>query len=155
MYGTRETQKIEFVPWDARLELPADEQSYLLQDWTQSFCVPNSYRESRNAIEKILGIGQPAPPADEEGEFIVTTADGNRSVAGEDQLLLLERVGKKFFAMNFHKRHLAAADGRQRIFVPIDNTDREPSRTKCKCQRKSDVAGAAKRGNGVGSIFML
>ena len=99
VYGTRETQKIEFVPLDARLELPAEEQSYLLQDWSQSFCVQNSYRESRNAIEKILGIGQsvrtleqmnqrmatevesfresqPAPPADEEGEFVVTTADG-------------------------------------------------------------------------------
>lgn len=33
VYGTREGQEIEFVPLDARLQLPESEFSYVLQDW--------------------------------------------------------------------------------------------------------------------------
>src|SRR5204863_9766483 len=39
VYGSREGQKIEFVPLDNRLQLPASSFSYLLQDWDQSLCV--------------------------------------------------------------------------------------------------------------------
>ena len=36
VYGTREGQRIDFVPLDARLELPEGEYSYVLQDWVPS-----------------------------------------------------------------------------------------------------------------------
>src|SRR5262249_57728991 len=36
VYGSREGQKIEFVPLDARLQLPSSDYSYLLQQWDQS-----------------------------------------------------------------------------------------------------------------------
>jgi hypothetical protein len=36
VYGSRESQKIEYVPLDARLKLPKSVFSYLLQDWDQS-----------------------------------------------------------------------------------------------------------------------
>ena len=39
VYGSREGQKIEFVPLDNRLQLPESVFSYLLQDWDQSLCV--------------------------------------------------------------------------------------------------------------------
>ena len=39
VYGTREDQKIEHVPLDARLQLPEDKCSYLLQDWDQALAV--------------------------------------------------------------------------------------------------------------------
>src|SRR5712671_2267471 len=39
VYGSREGQKIEFVPLDNRLHLPASVFSYVLQDWDQSLCV--------------------------------------------------------------------------------------------------------------------
>jgi hypothetical protein len=111
VYGTRETQKHEVVPTDALLELPDSEFSYVLQDWDQSFCVEDSYAESRRKVEKILGIGQsvrsleqlsvsmaesvsafqesaPKPPASEEGSILVLTADGKgvpmRREAGQD-----------------------------------------------------------------------
>jgi hypothetical protein len=35
VYGTREKQRIESVPLDARLSLPKSKFSYLLQDWDQ------------------------------------------------------------------------------------------------------------------------
>ena len=37
VYGTRETQKHEVIPLDARLGLPESEYSYLLQQWGQLF----------------------------------------------------------------------------------------------------------------------
>jgi hypothetical protein len=111
VYGTRETQKHEVIPADALLGLPDSEFSYVLQDWDQSFCVEDSYEESRGKVEKILGIGQsvrsleqmsvsvaesvpafqesaPKPPAAQEGSILVMTADGKgipmRRDAGQD-----------------------------------------------------------------------
>jgi hypothetical protein len=98
-YGTRETQKLQVIPLDARLALPEGEYSYLLQEWDQSYCVQNAYEQSRSGVERILGLRQsvralehmnghmarsvegfrrqqPAPPAQEEGPILVLTADG-------------------------------------------------------------------------------
>jgi len=58
VYGTRETQKHEMVPLDARLELPDSDFSYVLQDWDQQLCVEGPYEEARQTVEKILGLGQ-------------------------------------------------------------------------------------------------
>jgi len=43
VYGSREGQKIEFVPLDNRLQLPESVFSYVLQDWDQSFCVEQAF----------------------------------------------------------------------------------------------------------------
>jgi len=97
-YGTRETQELEVIPLDARLGLPQDEYSYLLQEWDQSHCVQTAYEQSRSSVERILGLRQsvralehmnghmaksvdgfrqqqPTPPAQEEGPILVMTAD--------------------------------------------------------------------------------
>jgi len=97
-YGTRETQKIEAAPLDARLQLPDSDYSYVLQDWDQSFCVQNPFRQSGRLVEKILGLAQPVetlehmnrsmgseveafwesqpvPPPEEEGSLMVLAAD--------------------------------------------------------------------------------
>ena len=111
IYGTRETQKHELVPLDARLHLPDSDFSYVLQDWDQALCVERSHEASRATIERILGIGQsvrsleqmnvsmarevksfraavPPPPARKEGPILVVTADGKgvpmRREAGEE-----------------------------------------------------------------------
>ena len=99
VYGTRESQKHEVVPLDARLNLPESDFSFLLQEWSQAFCVQNSYQQSSQTLERILGIGQsvrsleymngamaqeveafrwaqPTPAAEEEGSILVLTADG-------------------------------------------------------------------------------
>src|SRR4051812_45425525 len=39
VYGSREGQEIERVPLDERLGLPAGDFSYVLEDWTQRFCL--------------------------------------------------------------------------------------------------------------------
>lgn len=99
VYGSREGQKIDFVPLDNRLQLPDSVFSYLLQDWDQSFCAEQAFGPSAAVIQKILGLRQsvdslehmnletaqhvldwwqnrPQPPADAEGEILVTSADG-------------------------------------------------------------------------------
>lgn len=99
VYGTREGQKIEAVPLDARLGLPIGEFSYVLEDWQQRLCLKESFAEATENLADLLGIApsvraaevmnrkmadfapsfrenQPLPPATEEGEFLVITGDG-------------------------------------------------------------------------------
>jgi hypothetical protein len=98
VYGTREGQKIEFAPLDHRLQLPESGYSYVLQDWDQALGVEHAFSRIDETIFRILGIKQPVdslermnrqmarevesfrdtrprPPAEEEGEIVVVTAD--------------------------------------------------------------------------------
>jgi hypothetical protein len=99
VYGTREGQRIEFVPLDARLELPEGEYSYVLQDWAGGLCVEHAFGRTAETLREILGLplavdslermtrkmsesveafrnSLEKPPAEEEGEILVATADG-------------------------------------------------------------------------------
>lgn len=99
VYGTREGQRIDFVPLDARLELPESEYSYVLQDWAGALCVEHAFGRTAETLEAILGLSVPVdslermsrkmgesvegfrtslkkPLATEEGEILVVTADG-------------------------------------------------------------------------------
>ena len=99
VYGTREGQKIDWVPLDDRLSLPESKFSYLLQDWDQMIATDEPYQKVSTVLERILGIGQhvdslermsrqmtddaeafcwsrEAPAAEEEGPLLVFTADG-------------------------------------------------------------------------------
>lgn len=98
-YGTREGQAIEAVPLDARLQLPESKFSHLLQNWDQLVATEQPYGQVSKVMEMILGLSQhvdslermsrgmsasaeefcwsqPAPPAAEEGEILVESADG-------------------------------------------------------------------------------
>lgn len=121
-YGGRETQKIELVPLDTRLQLPASDFSYLLQDWNQSLAVENSYDHTDSVLHRILGFHQPVdslermnrdmakevegyrqsrptPPAQEEGKIVVVSADGKgipmRRESGESPILSHRKKGQK------------------------------------------------------------
>jgi len=99
VYGTREGQRIDFVPLDARLELPEGELSYVLQDWAGTLCVEHAFGRTAETLDTILGLSTTVdslermsrrmaesvagfreslkkPPAREEGEILVVTADG-------------------------------------------------------------------------------
>jgi len=109
-YGSREGQKIDFVPLDNRLQLPASDFSYVLQDWDQALCAEQAFGQASSAVARILNLKQsvdslermnehvaehvgdfreerPRPKPDTEGEILVTSADGKgivmrRSAAG-------------------------------------------------------------------------
>jgi hypothetical protein len=110
VYGTREGQAIEAVPLDAQLGLPAGDFSYVLEDWQQRLCVKEALGEATADLRALLGVApsvraaevmnrklaefapgfraeQLPPPAQEEAEIFVFTADGKgvpmRRPAGE------------------------------------------------------------------------
>jgi hypothetical protein len=99
VYGTRAGQRIEHVPLDARLGVPAGEFSYLLEDWSQRLCLQGAFAEAAGSLHELLHLRpsvrsleqhnrtvatraanftdeRPLPPADAEGELLVLTADG-------------------------------------------------------------------------------
>jgi hypothetical protein len=99
VYARREGQKIERVPLDERLGLPAGEFSYVLEDWLERLCVKESFHEATYDLRNLLGVSpseraaeqmnqgmaqcaerfqlqHAAPPAQEEAEILVATADG-------------------------------------------------------------------------------
>jgi len=66
VYGTREDKKIEYVPLDARLQLPEGKCSYLLQEWDQALAVETPYAQVSATLERILGLAQPVDPPTSE-----------------------------------------------------------------------------------------
>ena len=99
VYALREGQKVQRAPLDERLGLPAGEFSYVLEEWLQRLCVKESFHEAVTDLRAWLGVApsqraaeqmnqwmaehverfqlqHAAPPANEEGEILVATADG-------------------------------------------------------------------------------
>jgi hypothetical protein len=57
-YGSREGQKIDCVPLDNRLALPAGKFSYLLQDWDLLLATEHPFAQVAEVLERILGLEQ-------------------------------------------------------------------------------------------------
>jgi len=99
VYGSREGQKIEFVPLDTRVLLPEGKFSYLLQEWDQMISTQEPFGKACSFLQAILGLEQHVdslermsrhmaqeadpfcwsceiPPPAEEAEILVQTADG-------------------------------------------------------------------------------
>ncbi len=97
-YGTREGQKIDFVPLDNRLQLPQSKFSYLLQDFNNLLATDQPFAQGAAVVRRILKLdqhvdsmernsqhtaehvapfrdAQEAPPWQEEGAILVRTAD--------------------------------------------------------------------------------
>jgi hypothetical protein len=58
VYAQREGTKFEFVPTDQRLQLPASEVSYLLQEWDQLLSIDQAFGRVREVMETILRLPQ-------------------------------------------------------------------------------------------------
>ena len=52
VYGTREGQRIEYVPLDTRLGLPESEFSYVLQDWAQALGVEHAFAKTAETLQR-------------------------------------------------------------------------------------------------------
>jgi hypothetical protein len=99
VYGSREGQKHALIPFDLHLSLPEHKFSYLLDDWDQMLATEHPFAKVSEFIERLLNLrqhvdsleamnrrmakdvdafrmSQSTPPADEEGEILVVTADG-------------------------------------------------------------------------------
>jgi hypothetical protein len=99
VYAPGPKRKIALRPIDARLNLPDGPASYLLQEFSQLFCVEKAFGVGKSQLQKVFeqslsvavledinrAMGEqadrfldqlPTPPAKEEGEILVATADG-------------------------------------------------------------------------------
>jgi hypothetical protein len=121
-YGSREGQKIELVPLDARLQLPQSDYSYLLQQWDQSlgceFALARvgttlfdvlGLKQSTDALERLnrqmaehvgpFRQGRPLPRPEDEGPVMVAQADGKgvvmRRAADEPKIRGHRKKGQK------------------------------------------------------------
>ena len=98
VYGSREGQALQFVPLDNRLQLPQSPFSYVLQDWDQALAVEQPFGQVSQTIARMLKLKQSvdslegmnrqqaqdavtfrdlqgSPPAAEEGQIVVVSAD--------------------------------------------------------------------------------
>jgi hypothetical protein len=98
VYSQGRKKKIALRPIDARINLPEGKASYLVQEFSQLFCVEKAFRVGARQFETVFGqklsvdvledinrtmgaqaerfLDQlPTPPAREEGAILVTTAD--------------------------------------------------------------------------------
>lgn len=55
VYAVGPKRKIELRPIDARLGLPQGKYSYLLEEFSQFFCIEQAYDQASLAFEKVLG----------------------------------------------------------------------------------------------------
>jgi hypothetical protein len=100
VYGTRESQQIEFVPLDARLGLPAGKFSYLLQDWDQALVVENPYQQVNHVLSRLLGLEQSVASLEQTTHTLATAVDDFRAtqppapVAVAPQIIVLSGDGK-------------------------------------------------------------
>jgi hypothetical protein len=56
VYATRETQRQEVIPLDAKLGMPKGDTSYLLEKWLGADCTGESYKEARESFLRIFGF---------------------------------------------------------------------------------------------------
>jgi hypothetical protein len=82
VYGSREGQKIEYVPLDTHLQLPRNKFSYLLQDWDQSLAVETPYLRVNETLERIFGLAVP----------VHSLERGNRELSGSTETYWKDQV---------------------------------------------------------------
>ena len=99
VYASGAHEKIALRPIEARLQLSPARASYLLEEFSQYFCVDQAFGQAGKGLERVLRqrlsvdslerinrrVGEqaatflehlPIPPAAEEGQFLVFTGDG-------------------------------------------------------------------------------
>ena len=100
VYGTCEGQRIEHVPLDARLGLPAGKFSYLLQDWDQSLAVESPYQQINGVLQRMLGLKQSVASLEQMTRTMAEAVEGFWAeqtpvpAARAEQVIVLSADGK-------------------------------------------------------------
>lgn len=100
VYGSREGQKIESVPLDARLQLPASKFSCLLQDWDQAMATELPFGKVNDCLSRLLGFQQSVNSLEQTGQALSESVDSFWGQAGvpfseeEGELMVMSADGK-------------------------------------------------------------
>jgi len=112
VYGSREGQKIEFVPLDNRLQLPASVFSYLLQDWDQALCVEQAFAQVSTTIQRMLGLKQSVDSLEQMNQEMaepVTTFMLNRPQPETEREVMVASADQKGIVMRRQPGESAAS----------------------------------------------
>jgi hypothetical protein len=99
-YSLGAGKKVEWAPVDARLGLPAGEQSYVLEDWMMRVCVKESFSEGVGSLRDLLGVKTSVRAAEVMSRNMAAHAesfsDSKATVApdSEQEILVLAADGK-------------------------------------------------------------
>jgi hypothetical protein len=100
VYAPRKKAKVEFAPTDQRLQLPASEVSYLLQEWDQLLGVEQAFGHVREVIETILRLAQSVDTLERTNQQMAKAApvfrdsQGPVDLAKEGELLVVSEDNK-------------------------------------------------------------
>jgi len=100
VYSPGPKQKAAWTPVDAKLGLPAGEQSYVLEDWLLRVCVKESYRESVDSLRDLLGVKTSVRAAEVMARNVAEHTEGFRETrvapdpSTEEELIVLAADGK-------------------------------------------------------------
>jgi hypothetical protein len=100
VYAQREKAKVEFAPTDQRLQLPASDVSYLLQEWDQLLGVEQAFGQVREVINTILRVRQSVDTLEHTNQQMAEAAPVFREVqdpvdlAKEGELLIVTEDNK-------------------------------------------------------------
>lgn len=82
VYAQRAKARVEFVPTDQRLQLPASEVSYLLQEWDQLLGVEQAFGQVREVIKTILRLSQSVDTLERTNQQMAEAAPAFRESQG-------------------------------------------------------------------------
>jgi hypothetical protein len=100
VYAPYEKARVEFTPTDQRLQLPASEVSYLLQEWDQLLGVEQAFGQVREVIKTILRLSQSVDTLERTNQQMAEAApvfrdsQGPVDVTKEGELLVVTEDNK-------------------------------------------------------------
>jgi len=100
VYSQYAKSKVEFAPTDQRLQLPAGEVSYLLQEWDQLLGIEQAFGQVREVIETILRLPQSVDTLERTNQQMAAIAPVFREEQGpvdmskEGELLIVSEDNK-------------------------------------------------------------
>jgi hypothetical protein len=100
VYSQYAKSTIEFAPTDQRLQLPAGEVSYLLQEWDQLLGIEQAFGQVREVIETILRIPQSVDTLERTNRQMAASAplfreeQGPVDLSNEGELLIVTEDNK-------------------------------------------------------------
>jgi hypothetical protein len=100
VYAQRDKTKFEFVPTDQRLQLPASEVSYLLQEWDQLLGLEHAFGKVREVIQTILRLKQSVDTLEHTNQQMAAAApvfreeQGTVDMSQEGELLIVTEDNK-------------------------------------------------------------
>ncbi len=123
VYGTYEGKKIEFVPLDTRLQLPASAHSYLLQEWSQSIAVEVPFKKTMEILGNIFPISMSVDTLEQINQIVAEHADSYRKELEETISESLENLSKRESETVKDSVLVLSADGKG---IPIRHANDQP-----------------------------